>query len=295
MVRDDEASRKVRLDPTSGALAGISSGAVAIESSTLTSAWIAELGEVTRNAGIALLEAPVSGSTPQAQSGELMFLIGGETETLKRAEALLRNLGSSIQHAGPLGAGALAKLVTNTLMAVQLSTLAQMIGMLRKHDVEPSKVLQAVAGTALWNAYLTRDSQAMLSQDFAPRFPVSLLEKDLRYTVKSAGGDEFAPTAMSATALLAPLQIERRDPTQALQFPLPDEGISLEAIERELISYALERFKNNQTQAARYLDISRRTLIYRIEKHGITEDEPKWTDTFRAVESSPGKRASRQQ
>jgi two-component system, NtrC family, response regulator AtoC len=51
---------------------------------------------------------------------------------------------------------------------------------------------------------------------------------------------------------------------------LPEEGISLEAIERELIIRALEKFDGNQTQAARYLDISRRTLIYRMEKHGLT-------------------------
>lgn len=50
---------------------------------------------------------------------------------------------------------------------------------------------------------------------------------------------------------------------------LPEEGISLEAIERELIGRALEKFAGNQTQAARYLDISRRTLIYRMEKHGF--------------------------
>ena len=50
---------------------------------------------------------------------------------------------------------------------------------------------------------------------------------------------------------------------------LPEEGLSLEGIERELISRALEKFKGNQTQAARYLDISRRTLIYRMEKHGL--------------------------
>jgi DNA-binding NtrC family response regulator len=51
---------------------------------------------------------------------------------------------------------------------------------------------------------------------------------------------------------------------------LPDEGISLEAVERELIVRALDRFKGNQTNAAKYLDISRRTLIYRIEKYGLT-------------------------
>lgn len=50
---------------------------------------------------------------------------------------------------------------------------------------------------------------------------------------------------------------------------LPDDGISLEAIERDLINRALEKFGGNQTQAARYLDISRRTLIYRMEKYGL--------------------------
>lgn len=54
---------------------------------------------------------------------------------------------------------------------------------------------------------------------------------------------------------------------------LPEEGISLEAVERDLIQRSLDRFHGNQTQAARYLDISRRTLIYRMEKHGLTASE----------------------
>jgi two-component system NtrC family response regulator len=53
---------------------------------------------------------------------------------------------------------------------------------------------------------------------------------------------------------------------------LPEEGISLEAVERELLVRALEKFNWNQTQAARYLDISRRTLIYRMEKHQLVRD-----------------------
>jgi DNA-binding NtrC family response regulator len=56
-----------------------------------------------------------------------------------------------------------------------------------------------------------------------------------------------------------------------LWFPLPEEGISLEAVERELIGQALARFEGNQTHAARYLDISRRTLIYRMEKYGLVQ------------------------
>ena len=59
---------------------------------------------------------------------------------------------------------------------------------------------------------------------------------------------------------------------EAIQFELPSHGISLEAIEKELILKALRRFEWNQTQAAKYLDISRRTLIYRMEKYGLRPD-----------------------
>lgn len=58
-----------------------------------------------------------------------------------------------------------------------------------------------------------------------------------------------------------------------LLLELPEEGISLEAVERELLLRALEKFDGNQTQAARYLDISRRTFIYRMEKHGLRQED----------------------
>ena len=198
MVRDDNISRKVWLDETTGALAGMKPGAVAIECSTITPAWAHELGGAISKAGIAMLEAPVSGSTPQAENAQLVFLIGGHGETLKRAEPLLKGMGSSVRHAGPVGAGALAKLITNTLMGVQLSTLAEMIGMLKRRGVDPKPVLDAVAATRLWSAHLTGDAESMLSGNFEPHFPIKLLLKDLTYTVKTAGEDVSVPTVSAA-------------------------------------------------------------------------------------------------
>ena len=164
MVRDDEVSRNVWLDATNGALAGMKPGAIAIECSTITPAWARELGGAISKTGIAMLEAPVSGSTPQAENAQLVFLIGGDAETLKHAEPLLKGLGSSIRHAGAaVGAGALAKLITNTLMGVQLTTIAEMIGILKRQGVDPKQVLDAVAGTAMWNPHLITDTESMLS------------------------------------------------------------------------------------------------------------------------------------
>jgi 3-hydroxyisobutyrate dehydrogenase len=198
MVRDDNISRKVWLDETTGALAGMKPGAVAIECSTITPAWAHELGGAISKAGIAMLEAPVSGSTPQAENAQLVFLIGGDGETLKRAEPLLKGMGSSVRHAGPVGAGALAKLITNALMGVQLSTLAEMIGMLKRRGVDPKPVLDAVAATRVWSAHLTGDAESMLSGNFEPHFPIKLLLKDLTYTVKTAGEDVSVPTVSAA-------------------------------------------------------------------------------------------------
>jgi 3-hydroxyisobutyrate dehydrogenase len=195
IVSNDEASRNVWLNPADGALAGMKKGAIAIESSTLTPAWVLELADATSRAGVSLLDAMVSGSTPQAQSAQLVFLVGGDSDLLERAKPLLQSMGSSIQHAGPVGCGALAKLVTNTLMGVGLAALAELIGMLKRQGADPRKVLDAVSATAMWSAHLTRDADSMLAGDFEARFPISLLTKDLGYTLKAAGGEESMPTA----------------------------------------------------------------------------------------------------
>jgi DNA-binding NtrC family response regulator len=64
-----------------------------------------------------------------------------------------------------------------------------------------------------------------------------------------------------------------RSTVEALRLQLPPDGVSLDGLEKELIWRALEKFDWNQTQAARYLDLSRKTLIYRIEKHGIKPEQ----------------------
>jgi len=201
MVSNDEASRNVWLNPSNGALAGAKAGAIAIESSTLTPEWVRELGSFAGKAGVSLLDAMVSGSTPQAESAQLVFLVGGNAKALKQAEPLLKALGSSIQYAGPEACGALAKLATNTLMGVQLATLAEMVGMLKRQGVDPKPVLAAVSATAMWNPHLTRDAESMLSGDFETKFPIKLLEKDLAYTVKTAGGDVEVPTVSAVRNL----------------------------------------------------------------------------------------------
>ena len=156
MVRDNEASRQVWIDPETGAAAGMTSGSIAIESSTLTPEWIRELGATLAARGIALLDAPVVGSTPQAELAQLIYLVGGDAAIYARSQDVLTAMGSSLHHVGPVGSGAMAKLVTNALLGVQVTTIAELIGLLKWSGIDASRVLAAVSRTPAWSAVAGR-------------------------------------------------------------------------------------------------------------------------------------------
>src|SRR5581483_747935 len=110
MLSADEASRHVWLG-ADGALAGAARGAILIESSTISPGWACELAVAAAAQGCELLDAPVAGSKPQAAAGQLLFLVGGADATLERARPVLVALSRDIVHLGPVGSGALVKLI----------------------------------------------------------------------------------------------------------------------------------------------------------------------------------------
>lgn len=193
MVRDDEASRVVWLHEETGALAGMEAGAVAIESSTLTPHWVRELAKEVTGRDFAFLEAPVSGSRPQAEAGHLVYLLGGDEATADRAEPLLKAMGSTINLTGPVGCGALTKLATNAMLGIQVAAYAEIIGMLRAGGADPARSLKAVATTPVWAPVANYLTGSMLSGNFAPQFPVTLIDKDFRYALEVSGGAERTP------------------------------------------------------------------------------------------------------
>jgi 3-hydroxyisobutyrate dehydrogenase len=201
MVRDDEASRSVWLAPETGALAGMGKESIAVESSTLTPGWIRELGAAFATSDVALLEAPVAGSRPQAEAGQLVYFIGGDEAVLQQAEPVLKAMGSAINYVGPLGSGALVKLSTNALLGVQVTVLAELIGLLERSDADVAGAIKAIASTAAWSPAANYLSGSMLSGNFAPQFPIELIEKDFGYAVAAAGSLEAAPTIAAARSI----------------------------------------------------------------------------------------------
>lgn len=201
MVRDDDASRYVWLSPETGAFAGLGSTATAIESSTLTAHWIRTLGDEAAQRGLTFLEAPVAGSRPQAEAARLVYFVGGDEAAARRAEPVLKAMGSTINHVGPLGSGALVKLTTNALMGVQVTALAEIIGLLKSAGADPVASLKAMASTPAWSPAANHLTGTMLAGQFAPQFPVELIEKDLGYVLRELGSPAEAPTIAAARAV----------------------------------------------------------------------------------------------
>src|ERR1700761_8450315 len=197
MVRDNEASREVWLSDD-GALAGMKKGAIAIESSTLTPNWTRELGGRMAQGNVAFLEAPASGSRPQSEAAKLIYFVGGDEAVLKEAEPILKTMGESIHFIGPLGSGALVKLATNALMGVQVTTIAELIGLLRTQGADVARAIKAISGTAAWSPAANNLSGSMLAGKFEPQFPVELIEKDFGYVIEAAGSPAVVPTISAA-------------------------------------------------------------------------------------------------
>jgi 3-hydroxyisobutyrate dehydrogenase len=199
MVADDVASRSVWLGEN-GALAGASSGAVLIESSTLSVSWIRELAVAAAQRGCELLDAPVTGTKPHAAAGELLFLVGGSEKALATARPVLSVLGRDVVHLGPNGSGALLKLINNFLCGVQAASLAEAISLIEAGGLDREKALSVLIHGAPGSPLIKTISTRASAGDFTPNFVLRLMAKDLGYAIEE-GRREQMPLQTAASAL----------------------------------------------------------------------------------------------
>jgi 3-hydroxyisobutyrate dehydrogenase len=188
MLADDAASRAVWLgtDGASGALAAAQKGAVLVESSTVSPAWIAELAEAAQARGLDFLDAPVTGSRAQAAAGQLTFLVGGPAEALAVATPVLEAMSKEILALGPVGSGAKLKLVNNFLCGVQIASLAEGIAWLERSGLDVDRALTFLKSGAPGSPLLANLSARMTSRDYAVNFHLKLMSKDLQYAGEAA-------------------------------------------------------------------------------------------------------------
>ena len=186
MVRDNAASRAVWLDEETGALSGMDAKTIAIESSTLTPDWIKDLAAKTAATGALFIEAPVLGTRPQAEAGQLIYLIGGERDELEKARGLFEITSGAIKYIGPPGAAAAMKLAVNALYGTQVAIWAEMLAVLGKNGIDAESAVEVLNTLPATSPAMQIAGKIMASRNYTPMFPIELVEKDFGYANRLA-------------------------------------------------------------------------------------------------------------
>lgn len=199
MVADDNASRSIWLDE-SGALADVKPGALLIECSTLTVEWVKEVADAARQRQCDFVDAPVTGSKPQAAAGELLFLAGGSESAVERARPVLSAMGRGVVHVGGTGSGSLLKLVNNFLCAVQAASMAEALAWMESSGINIAQAVKVLGEGAPGSAIIRRTAERAAQNDFTPFFSLRLMIKDLMYAIRE--GSRSGVELQTATAAL---------------------------------------------------------------------------------------------
>ncbi len=184
-------------------LSNLPAGAVVADTSTLSPGAVRGFAQQAKAAGVDYLDAPVSGGPAGAAAGTLAIMLGGETEALERARPVLQHLAARILHVGPSGAGQVAKLVNNLLVATHLVTAAEALRLGAAAGVAPEALLPVVNGASGRSAATEVNwPRWIASGSFDSGFSAGLMRKDvgLALDLAAAVGAPLDATARAAAA-----------------------------------------------------------------------------------------------
>ena len=210
----DDASLAQAMYGPHGAIAGARPGGLVINLSSVSPGASLRLAEAGAEAGLAVLDAPVSGSTPEAEAGKLIVLVGGDAADFARARPIFSVIGSKAIHVGPAGQGSIIKLVVNGIMGAGMVALAETIGYGLAAGLDRDRLFETLDGLAVISPHHRRKLQHARVGDDAPEFPTRLMHKDIGLLVTEAatvGLPVAAIAGVSQSLALSPPENDDRD------------------------------------------------------------------------------------
>ncbi|MFB3921921.1 MAG: NAD(P)-dependent oxidoreductase [Terriglobia bacterium] len=181
-----------------GVLDTVRSGAILIDSSTISPTVSRKLACQLAGKGASMLDAPVTGSKHGAEKGELTFMIGGEKETLERAMPVLRVLGKRHIHCGQQGLGLAAKLAMNAILSTMVEIFSEGFVMATKAGVPPQTLLEIMQSSLARSGIIDFKAPFVFKGDFTPYFPLKLMHKDLELAMEAAYAQNLTMPATAA-------------------------------------------------------------------------------------------------
>ncbi|HEX8066050.1 MAG TPA: NAD(P)-dependent oxidoreductase [Thermoleophilaceae bacterium] len=169
-----------------GAASGMDRGHLAIDMSTIAPTASRRIGERLAGRGVDFLDAPVTGSRPKAEAATLTIMAGGEEAAFDRARPVLEAMGELVVRVGPRGHGSMAKLVNNTLAAVNAASLAEQLALAGRFGLDPDALLEVVRAGSGASAMVDLKARPMLDRDLDPLFKLDHMLKDVRHCLAEA-------------------------------------------------------------------------------------------------------------
>ena len=170
-----------------------------IDCSTISPQSARKVADAAQARGIAMLDAPVSGGTAGAEKGTLTFIVGGDATALDRARPVLEEMGTNIFHAGAHGAGQVAKVCNNMLLAIHMTGTAEALALGVANGLDPtvlSEIMKRSSGgnwsLNVYNPYPGVMDGVPASRGYSGGFLVDLMIKDLGLAIDAAEGTEMA-------------------------------------------------------------------------------------------------------
>lgn len=174
-------------------LAHIDNRTLVIECSTIAPDAARRVAAAASSRGIAMIDAPVSGGTGGAAAGTLTFIVGGEAGALERGRPVLEKMGKNIFHAGPAGAGQVAKICNNMLLGILMAGTSEALALGVANGLDPKVLSDIVAkssgrnwATELYNPWPGVMPNAPASNAYAGGFGTDLMLKDLGLAAEAA-------------------------------------------------------------------------------------------------------------
>ncbi|HEX5812170.1 MAG TPA: NAD-binding protein, partial [Pseudonocardia sp.] len=144
------------------------------------------VAEAGREAGLRVLDAPVSGGEAGAIEASLSIMVGGEPADFEAAKPVLEAVGKTIVHVGPAGSGQTVKAANQLIVAANIEVLAEAVVFLEAYGVDTKAALEVLGGGLAGSTVLNRKGPNMLAREFAPGFRLALHHKDLGIVTSAA-------------------------------------------------------------------------------------------------------------
>ena len=210
---DDRVLDEVASGPD-GILAGLGAGKTWVDTSTVSPAGSRAMAKRVRDVGASMLDAPVSGSVPQVQSGTLTIMVGGDEDAYRRVEPVLRELGTPTR-IGENGQGLVLKLAINISLAVQMLAFAEGLLLAERSGVDRQRALDVMESSPIGSPMLRARASIILDPPADAWFDLGFMRKDIELALDAARQlDIPLPTAERADEVIEraeALGYERRD------------------------------------------------------------------------------------